>query len=457
MKRLLALCFTTLFLIAFPQLSFASTLDEVKEIVGENYVGNINGDIQSAQTVDELIAMLDPYSAYFTKEEFEEFMNAVDYTSIGIGVIIEKHEKGILVLQVIEGGSASQVGIVGGDIITAINGQSAAPLTVEEASSLILGPENTEVTLSILKQTGATETLTLTRKPFSIPNVTTALLYGNVGYIHLSSFSSDGAQLVVNAYNQLKNQGATSFILDLQYNGGGYVSTAEELIGMFPNAREATKIKTAFGTTIEFAIKQSVVFPVNTRLLVNGFSASASEMIAAALLDQNAAILYGQTTYGKGSMQNFFELSDGGVLKLTVGIFSGPKGTPVNKVGVKPTIQTTSDPIFKAHFDSIAATFKTYRLLPSLKDVPTTKKFTVKFNKEIQSIIDKNSIQLVALGTNETIDFSYEVTSAQLQITPKAPLQAGAEYMLIVKPTIKDTLGKTLKRGSYMHITVAAE
>jgi len=455
MKKLLTLLFTILFFSVLPLSSNAASLEEIKDIVLENYVGTIHGDLQNAQTIDEIEEMLDPYSAYFTKEEFQQFLDSVEYTTVGIGVIIQKHEKGILIVQVLENSSAQNAGIVEGDIITEVDGQSIVSLNEQDASSRILGAENTSVTLTILKANGSSETLNIIRKPFSIPNVTSELLYGNVGYIHLSSFSSDGTNLVINAYKQLKNQGAKSFILDLQNNGGGYVSTAEELLGMFPNTYKAFKLQTKADTTIEPVIKQSATFPVKTKLLINRYSASASEMTAAALLDQHTAILYGEKSYGKGSMQTFFEFPDGSYLKLTVGIFSGPKGTVINKVGVMPTIQTTSDPIYRAHFDSIAEQLSNYTKLTSLTNVPTTKTFTVKFNKEVQKTIPTDTVSLVALGSNSTVSVAVQAKGNQLIVTPKEPLFAGGEYMLIVHKKIQGTTGKLLNKGAYLHITVA--
>ena len=109
---------------------------------------------------------------------------------------------------------------------------------------------------------------------------------------------------------------------------------------MFPGATNAYKLKEASKTTTVRAISQSVKFPTHTKVLINRYSASASEMLAGSLLDQQAAVLYGETTYGKGSMQTFFELNDGGYLKLTVGHFTGPANTAINNVGVEPNIST---------------------------------------------------------------------------------------------------------------------
>ncbi|MEK4228405.1 S41 family peptidase [Solibacillus sp. FSL H8-0538] len=453
-KRQLSLFLTCLVLLTFPLATFASPLDEVKEYVRDNYVGDMNGNLNKANSIESVIELLDPYSTYFTADEFEEFLNSVDLTSVGIGVVIEKHDNGILILQVIEGASAQLAGIEAGDVITAVNNTSTVTMSVQEASSLILGKENTSVKLTLLKQNGSSETKTIERKAFSLPNVTSSLLYGNVGYISLSSFSNDAASLVAKAVKSLKRKGATSFILDLQNNGGGYVTAAEQLIGMFPNAVNAYKLKLATGTSVAKAIPQAVKFPANTKLLVNRFSASSSEMTAAALLDQQSAVLYGEQTYGKGSMQSFFELSDGSYLKLTIGHFMGPANTVINNVGVKPTITTTSNPLYQAHLDAITEQLRTYRQKTSLLNVPTTKSFAISFNGSLTQLVASGAVELVELG-GDTVATKFTQQDRQLIITPTKPLNAGSEYALIIHPTIKDASGKKIKRGYYLHITVA--
>lgn len=125
-KHLSALLFFILCL-TIPFTVLAAPLDEAKQIVKENYVGNINGDINRATSIEQLMNMLDPYSTYFTVEEFEEFINGVELTSVGIGVVIEKVEKGILITEVIEGGSAKSSGLKAGDIITVVDGVSTPP------------------------------------------------------------------------------------------------------------------------------------------------------------------------------------------------------------------------------------------------------------------------------------------------------------------------------------------
>ena len=450
-KQLSALLFFVLCL-ALPFTVFAAPLDDAKQIVKQSYVGDINGNIDNATSIQELMNMLDPYSTYYTADEFNAFLNAVDLTSVGIGVIIEKVDSGIKITDTIDGGSAKSAGLKAGDIITAVDGTSTTALTIDQASSRITGKANTTVTLTILREDGTIVTKTLTRKAFSLPNSSTKMLYGNFGYISLSSFSNDAANLLTKAVQQLKKQGATSFILDLQNNGGGYVTASEQIIGMFPNAQNAYKLKESTGTTMVRALKQSTTFPENTKVLINKSSASASEMTAAAILDQHAATLYGQTTYGKGAMQAFYELEDGSYLKLTVGHFFGPSGTVINHVGVHPNITTTSNPLYQAHYDAIQEQLTNAKELASLKNVPLNKTFTINFSGQLATTIDANAVQLIELGGN-AVEATVKISGQKLLITPKNSLVASKEYMLIVQPTIKNSNGKTVKQGVYLHIT----
>ena len=212
-----------LFIFLLPITTNAAPLNEIKTYAEEHYVGQKNGDLQQATTVEQVIELLDPYSTYYTADQFKQFMNSINMTSVGIGIVIEQHEKGILIQDVIENGSAFTEGVEVGDIITHINGISAAGLSTSDASSRISGKEDTTVTLTFLKANGQSVTKTITRKPFSLPNITSTFMYGQVGYISLASFSSDAAARIKEAIRDLTAKGATSFILDLQNNGGGYV------------------------------------------------------------------------------------------------------------------------------------------------------------------------------------------------------------------------------------------
>ena len=425
-----------------------SLVREIKEIIQNTYVGTINGNLEKATSIAEIIDMLDPYSTYFTKQEFEDYMNSINLSTIGIGVVIEEHEDGIHILQVIEGSGAFDAGLQAGDIIIAINGESIIGRSTQETSSLLTGHEGSQVKVTLKHRNETTTTKSITRKKFTLPNVQSELLFGHVGYISLASFSEDGAQLVKKALIDLKKSGAKSFILDLQNNGGGYVTTAEELTGLFPSAKVAYLLEEAHSSYTIPAVKQNTKFPVNTRILVNRYSASASEMLSASLKDQKAAILYGETTYGKGAMQGFYMLHDGSYLKLTVGKFTGPLQQTIHEVGVKPNIQTTSAPIFQAHFDAIKEQYPKYKkLLIGKTAAIQTEKLTVKLPPTLISQIDKGHIQLIALGADEVVATT-KVEGQTLIVTPKSPLSLNQEYMLLIHPNKQSKVQK----GYYQHI-----
>ena len=233
------------------------------------------------------------------------------------------------------------------------------------------------------------------------------------------------------AYKAKYSNGNMSYFL--RDPGSGYVRSSDNLLlRTLPNIQP--------------------IFDRNTKLLVNRFSASASEMVAASLLDSRAATIYGEKTHGKGTMQGFYTLNDGSYLKITFSEFFGPAGTKVHKTGVSPNVYTDSNPVFKAHYDSIKQKLVNYRELNGIYNVPTTKTYKVTFNTAIGKV-NTNDVELVALGGGK-VDVAIEIRKNQLLITPKKPLQPGGEYMLIIHPTAKNLHGYSLMNGIYLHTTV---
>lgn len=442
--------------LSFHPTASASALEEAKVLVNDYYAGEVTSDMQNAQSLEELMSYLDVHSTAYTREEYEGFIQSVDHQTVGIGVVIEKHDKGVLISRVIKGSSAEAGGIVAGDIITAVDGVDISTATVSEASSKITGPNNTQVKLSILKSDGKVVQLTIIRKPFTVENVTSSLLYGNIGYIAFESFSSTVDREITNAYNDLKKLGATSFIVDVRNNGGGYVDAAEKVIGMFPSAKWAYKLIDNQGEAVYAANtnhRKRAIFPADTKLLVNGFSASASEMLAAALKDQQAAFLYGTTTYGKGTMQAFFEVAEGEYyIKLTIAEFQSPNGNKIDGVGIEPDTESNM-PLQIAHFQSLSEKFTAYKKLSSMENVSASKTFNITFNKSVTSDLDYNAIELVELGGNK-IETRIFKDGNKLKVKPVKNLAAGGHYMLVIHPTVKSKHNQMLKNGAYLYITV---
>lgn len=180
----------------------------------------------------------------------------------------------------------------------------------------------------------------ITIAPQTKQAVTSSMLPHNIGYLKIAQFTADLDQKVHDHWLALQQAGATELIIDLRYNGGGYVESAEQLLGYFQGVTDAYQLTTRTGTRMIQPVTTNVKFPQQTYVLVNRYSASASELVAVALQDQQAATIIGETTRGKGTIQSILPLEDGGALKLTIGEFTGPKGTKVHKKGITPTIQT---------------------------------------------------------------------------------------------------------------------
>lgn len=312
-------------------------------------------------------------------------------------------------------------------------------------------------------------------QPSSIPNVaattstkspatpehpiTSSMLYGNIGYIKIATFSADLGKQVEAHWTKLKKNGATGLIVDLRYNGGGYVDSAEQLLGFYQGVTNAYYLSTREGNKMIKPIPTKTKFPKQSYVLVNRYSASASEIVAASLIDQQAATIVGETTKGKGSVQSFFEFDDGSALKLTIGHFKGPGGTLVHKKGIQPSIKTESNKeLLNIHQRLLNESFsnKHYKKIDNLDNVPTTKKMTIQFTQPMNftNAQTSNNIEPVKVGGVAVPITINQKANNTIEIVPNKNLQPGASYELIIHPGLKNTNGRTVKQGTYVPITV---
>lgn len=456
-KWLLAL-FTMVFVLLPLATTTASAepLEDMRQFIRDYYVDDVPESVLMKGTVQEITKHLDPYSVYMTAQEYQGFVNGIEQRIIGIGVMLEEDALGIKVTSVIPQGPAERAGILAGDIITHVGTQSLVGKSVQTAVSWIGGQENTVATLTLVRA-GQTKPLTMriTREVITIANVESTMLGGNIGYIRLNSFATESAKEVNDAIQSL--DGAEGWIVDLRNNGGGYITVAQEMTGFFPKAVGAFQLREKHGKPIAYkAVSQSNQLSAPTHLLINEYSASASEMVSAAVKEQKLATLYGQKSYGKGTMQSMFNFTDGSVLKLTTARFYSPKGQTVDKIGVKPDVVTTKgEELETSHRAQLIAKWKGYRLLPKLSNVPTTKKFTVEMTTAMDwSKLDQSAAQLIQLGGGETV-VTVDVTNDRtVTVTPTKPLIAGESYMLVIHPQWKGTNNHSMKQGVYVEITV---
>lgn len=290
------------------------------------------------------------------------------------------------------------------------------------------------------------------------PKVESQLLFGNVAHITVPSFQVETPQAVVREWESLKKSGAKSLILDFRFNGGGTVASAEAIIGMFNNAPKAYTRYNRDSTIEVPAAKSTVKFPGKPYVLVNRYSASASELVAAAVKDQNAGILVGQKTFGKGSVQSFFELSDGGALKLTTAHFTGPGGSDIHGIGIMPDVPTEFGKELEfAHTALTKAELKTWRYaeIPEVEAEAPGGPIEVSFSQEMNfsAPAASNRVELIRMGNAKPVPVRVEQKdSGTLRIVPEVGLEKNAVYVLMIHPRFADTSGIYMREGTYLFI-----
>lgn len=322
------------------QAADSSLLNEARSIIKENYVSTVPDSVLNASTIEDMVKGLnDPYSQYFSKQQGEDFVNAIDNKMVGIGIYLEMVQEGVKVTEVIETSPAESIGILKGDIIVSADGQSLAGLDAAKASSYIKGEAGTSVTLKV-KRGDSFLNFSVRRREISIPTVTGKMLNDHTAYIDITSFGEDTAELFTQKLQELRMKNPDNYIVDLRNNGGGYMITALDIAGNFIGANPAITIEDRDGKKTRYSaedkgstIDKPIIF------LVNENTASASEILSAAVKDYKKAFFIGTTTYGKGVAQQMFPLSDGSTLKLTVEKFYSPMGNVIQKVGISPDFE----------------------------------------------------------------------------------------------------------------------
>ena len=441
-----------------PQVTSASTepLDEIRQLVRDYYVDDVPESVLSKGSVKEITKQLDPHSVYMSAKEYQGFVNGIEQRIVGIGVVLEEDLKGVKVLSVIPDGPAARAKLQPGDVITYVNGKSIAGKSIQTAISLISGEENTVVTLTVNRMgQQAPITKKITREEIALPNVEYEMLGGNIGYIRLNSFAMESSKEMNKAIQSLS--GAGGWIVDLRNNGGGYITAAQDIAGFFPNTKNAFQLREKNSKPMTYpSTIQPRKFNGPTHVLINEYSASASEMVSATVKEQKSATLYGQTSYGKGTMQAMYGFDDGSVLKMTTARFYSPGGQAVDKVGVKPDVITEKEAELEvSHYDQLLKKLKGYKQLPELVNVPVNKKFTVEMNTTMNwKNIDQTTVQLIQLGGQETRASIKIVNATTITVVPNKPLMAGSRYVLVVHPLYKNAQNKPMKQGVYLKVSV---
>ncbi|MEA4902245.1 S41 family peptidase [Desulfitobacterium sp.] len=507
-------------LIAAPAAAADATLPEVRTLLEEQYVDPVPSEVLTAPSIQETLQKLgDPYTVYMTAEEYQNFIQSIDMSVTGIGVYIKIAPEGIRISSIIRNSPAEEVGLQAGDIITKADGQSLAGLSQEKAVGLIKGPEGTAVWLSVLRN-GTNFNLEVPRRVVEIPNVEGKIVHENIGYMAIHTFGEKTPAEFDQAVKELKNKGAKAWIVDLRDNPGGYLTTALSLAGYFIGDQTALQTKDSKGIYQAYlGQKQEITLSEPTIFLTNENSASASEILTSVVKDYDKATILGNKTYGKGSVQTLFPLSDGSVLKMTVAKFFSPYRHEINGVGVSPDIPIVNSDSEKAAELLLASTldssvnaneedrvqvfadnkswkiplkqaqtpdywqayaemmgnvgsaytheelekgwplyYPDYQELNGLQDVPLDKKFTVTFSGPINwETVTAQSLELIEKESGERVPLEFKpLSDDKLQVIPGDLLKSGKTYWMVVHRTIQDQKGESIRENALAVIKTAA-
>lgn len=320
-------------------LNYASLAQEYTAL-RENYDGKLTAkQLLNGAKAGLAQATNDPYTEYFTPSEAKNFTNELNNSFSGIGAELGADSSGdIEIIAPISGSPAAKAGLQPKDIIATIDGKSASGLSPDAAVNEIRGPAGTKVTLGIVRGDSQQLTFTITRQNISVPTVQPKILDGNIGYMQVTTFGDDTGALAAKAANTFKNDQVKGIVLDLRDNPGGLVTSAVDLTSLWlPSGKTIMQEKR--GTVVEqtyAATGDDILQGIPTVVLVNGGSASASEITAGALHDNGAARIIGTQSYGKGVVQEILDLSGGAQLKVTVASWYRPDGQNINHKGITP-------------------------------------------------------------------------------------------------------------------------
>lgn len=281
----------------------------------------------------------DPYTEYFTASEAEEFSGELNGTFSGIGAELGKDDQGnVIVIAPLSGYPAERAGLKTGDIIIQVDDVAVTGLSVSEAVSKIRGPIDSTVTLKIVRDKSETLSFEIVREEIKVPSVESSILEGNIGYLRISRFSDDTVQLSRHAVQSFVDTGVRGVILDLRSNPGGLLTASVDVSSFWLDSSEVVLQEKRDGSVVQTysARGEPILKGLKTVVLINEGSASASEITAAALRDNNVATIIGTRSYGKGSVQRLDELRDGGMLKITIAHWYTPSGDGIDGVGIEP-------------------------------------------------------------------------------------------------------------------------
>lgn len=315
-------------------------VEQIYDLLRANYDGDLDVDTLIDGLKSGLItASGDPYTEYLNAKDAKEFNDQLSGTFSGIGAELGvDDQENILIVAPLSGFPAEKAGLRPKDIILSVDGTTTAGLSITEVVSRIRGPVGTEVTLEILRGESERKEVSIVREDITVPSVNYEILEGNIGYIQIIQFWTDTEPLTKEASAAFKKSGVEKIILDLRGNPGGSLPASVDVASLWLQSGKTILEERRDGNVDQVykATGNPIFRGMETVVLIDEGSASASEIVAGALKDNGAAVLVGQTSYGKGSVQQIIPLRGGGELKVTIGRWHRPNGDNIDKKGIEP-------------------------------------------------------------------------------------------------------------------------
>ena len=316
---------------------------EVLEKINKEYVDEVDQSKSMDAAINGLLQSLDPYSAYMTPESFEGMQTETSGEFGGLGIEVGMEAGVVKVISPIDNTPASKAGLKAGDYIVKINNTQVQGKTLMQAVDLMRGPVGSSIEITVRRR-GVKKALifNITREVIQVQSVKSELIDNNIGYIRLTSFNENSSEQIKEKINKLnKNKDLKGYILDLRNNPGGLLSQAIKISDFFLENGEivSTRSRQASENRKWFAKKGDLTNGKTLIILINYGSASASEIVAGALKDHKRAIILGENSYGKGSVQSIIPLKNRGAIRLTIAKYYLPSGKSISEVGVTPDIE----------------------------------------------------------------------------------------------------------------------
>lgn len=317
-----------------------SKLTSLEELVNQYYyyTDKVDMNMIADQIYSAYMSGLkDKYAAYYTKDEMTQRMESVNGSYCGIGAVVSQYDSGeVVVLQPYENSPAEEAGLKQGDIILSIDGTNLTGMTLDAAVALVKGEEGSSAVFKVKRQEEEFE-VDIVRRKVDVPTVSSEMKEGNVGYVYISSFELTTVDQFTQAVDKLIEEGAKGIVFDLRNNGGGALDAVIDMLDYLLPEGLLMYVEDKYDNRQNYTSdKECVDGDIPMAVLINGNSASASEVFTGALQDYERAKIFGTKSYGKGVVQNLIPLSDGSGIKMTIAEYFTPKGRNFDGDGIDP-------------------------------------------------------------------------------------------------------------------------